>query len=82
MDALTITEALAVPDAKWPDEFTICIPDVAWVEVSSVTKAQIKVQSAIDMMIAKGYDVRTQYSPQAQRTTIQMTRHNRTQHHG
>lgn len=80
MDALALKQIVTTPDASWPDEFTICIPDVAWVEVSSVTKAQIKVQSAIDMMIARGYDVRTQYDPQARHTTIHATRHNRIIH--
>lgn len=78
MEALDLKQIVTTPDASWPDEFTISIPDVAWVVVSSVTKAQIKVQSAIDMMIARGYDVMTQYDPQAQRTTIRAIRHNRT----
>ena len=82
MDALTITEALAMPNAPWPDEFSIHIPDDTWVWVPSVTKFQLQMHEAIDAIVGKGYDVFSQHDRNTRRTTIRATRHTRTQHHG
>ena len=77
MEALALTQIITTPDASWPDEFRVSIPDVAWVVVSSVTTAQIKVRDAINTIIARGYDVITRYDPTTRSTIITANRHSR-----